>query len=361
MTAVKTRNLNLDLIRCAALLMVPIMHSLDHTGLYGQLLYSWPDRLMIAVKTLFTCCIPLYVLLSGYLNNKKQLSMRYYLGLIRIVVTYLICGGACLIFEQLSGIAHRSPREMLSAMLNYSCCDYAWYIMMYLGLFLLIPFLNMAYHGCASKRQKQILVLSFIALSVLPSLFNTYFQLYSIWWARLYPICYYFTGAYLSEYMPELKPGRASLVLFGFLAAYSVFFYFHYDALGAALIGVYQDTWEVYILSVLLFVILFRVRLKSSSGHLAWCLKKISDLTLPAYLLTWIPDSLIYPLLMAAVPAGAPRYKWLFLTVPVSLISALLGAQLVDWIYRPVAAFSSALSKKPFFTYKDPLSSRSDP
>ncbi len=94
MTTVKIRDINLDLVRCAALLMVPIMHSLDHTGLYEQLLYSWPDRLMIAVKTLFTCCIPLYVMLSGYLNNKKRLSARYYLGLIRIVVTYLICGGA---------------------------------------------------------------------------------------------------------------------------------------------------------------------------------------------------------------------------------------------------------------------------
>ena len=70
----------------------------------------------------------------------------------------------------------------------------------------------------------------------------------------------------------------------------------------------------------------------------------------PAYLLTWIPDSLIYPILMANVPVGAQRYKWLFLTVPVSLISALLGAQLVDWIYRPVAAFTKALGQKPFFS-----------
>ena len=360
MNTTKTRNLNLDLIRCAALLMVPIMHSLDHTGLYDQLLYSWPDRLMIAVKTLFTCCIPLYVMLSGYLNNRKSLSPRYYLGLIRILCVYLVCGAACLVFEQLSGIAHRSPRELVSAMLNFSCCDYAWYIMMYLGLFLMMPFLNMAYHGCAGKKQKQLLVLSFIALSVLPSLLNTYFQIYSLWWTRLYPLCYYFTGAYLSEYMPELKPGKTLALLLALLAAYSFFFYFHYNALGAALIGVYQDTWEVYLLSVLLFVLLYRLRLPSLPGFFARCIRKVSDLTLPAYLLTWIPDSLIYPLLMAKVPAGAPRYKWLLLTVPVSLISALLMAQLVDWAYRPAARFTAALAKKPFFASNNPLDSRSN-
>ena len=359
MATVKTRNPNLDLIRCAALLMVPMLHSLDHTGLYDQLLYSRPDRLMIPLKTFITCCIPLYLLLSGYLNNKKQLSRRYYLGLVRIVFIYLICGCACLAFEQLSGIAHRSPKEMLSAILNSSCCDYAWYIMMYLGLFIMMPFLNMAYHGCAGKRQKQVLVLSFIALSVLPSLLNLYSQIYSVWWTRFYPLCYYFTGAYLSEYMPEIKPGRAVLGLLALVAAYSVFFYFHYHAQGASLIGVYQDTWEVYILSVLLFVILFRLRLDKLPGPLAWCLRKVSDLSLPAYLLTWIPDSLIYPMLMAAVPAGAPRYKWIFITVPLSLVSALLGAQLVDLIYRPVAAFTAALAKKPLFSQNKQVNSRS--
>lgn len=359
MNSLKTRDLNLDLIRCTALLMVPIMHSLDHTGLYDQLLYSWQNRLMIGIKTLFTCCIPLYVMLSGYLNHKKQLSARYYLGIVRIIVIYLICGAACLVFEQLSGIAQRSPRELLSSILNFSCCDYAWYIMMYLGLFVMIPFLNMAYHGCATKRQKQLLVFSFIALSVLPSLLNLYFQIYSLWWTRLYPLCYYFTGAYLSEYMPEIKPGKALAVLLVFLSAYSIFFYFHYDALGASLIGVYQDTWEIYILSVLLFVLLYRLRLSGLPAALARCIRKISDLTLPAYLLTWIPDSIIYPFLMAKVPAGAPRYKWLLLTVPFSLISALLMAQLVDWAYRPVGRFTAALAKKPFFADNISLDSRS--
>ena len=177
MKTAKERNLNLDLIRCVALLMVPIMHSLDHTGLYDQQLYGAANQSMIAVKTLFTTCIPLYVMLSGFLNNRKALSARYYLGLIRILGVYLICGIACLAFEQCSGIAHRSPAEMVSALVNFSCCDYAWYIMMYFGLFLMIPFLNMAYYGLKTQKQKLVLVATFLALSVLPSLLNLYFQL----------------------------------------------------------------------------------------------------------------------------------------------------------------------------------------
>ena len=358
MKTAKERNLNLDLIRCVALLMVPIMHSLDHTGLYDQHLYGAANQFMIAVKTLFTTCIPLYVMLSGYLCNKKALSSRYYLGLIRILGIYLICGTACLLFEQLSGIAHRSPAEMVSALVNFSCSDYAWYIMMYFGLFLMIPFLNMAYHGLKTQRQKLVLVVTFFALSVLPSLLNLYVQIYSLWWARLYPLCYYFTGAYLSEYMPKAKPGKLAAALLAFLAAYSVFFYFHYDANGAALIGVYQDTFPVYILSVLLFVILFRLPLGTVPGLVAAILRKVSDLTLPAYLLTWITDSLIYPRLMAAVPAGPARYPWLLLTVPLSLISALLMAQVVDWIFVPINRLTKNLGQTPFFSDNDPLRSK---
>ena len=358
MKTAKERNLNLDLIRCVALLMVPIMHSLDHTGLYDQQLYGAANQSMIAVKTLFTTCIPLYVMLSGFLNNRKALSARYYLGLIRILGVYLICGIACLAFEQCSGIAHRSPAEMVSALVNFSCCDYAWYIMMYFGLFLMIPFLNMAYHGLTTRKQKLVLVATFLALSVLPSLLNLYFQLYSLWWTRLYPLCYYFTGAYLSEYMPKAKPGKWAAALLAFLAAYSVFFYFHHDANGAALIGVYQDTFPVYILSVLLFVTLFHLSLGTVPGPVAALLRKVSDLTLPAYLLTWITDSLIYPRLMAAVPAGPARYPWLLLTVPLSLISALLMAQVVDWIFVPINRLTKNLGKTPFFSDNDPLRSK---
>lgn len=360
MKSAKERNLNLDLIRCVALLMVPIMHSLDHTGLYDQQLYGAANQVMIAVKTLFTTCIPLYVLLSGYLCNRKALSARYYLGLIRILGIYLLCGVACLAFEQCSGIAHRSPAEMVSALVNFSCSDYAWYMLMYFGLFLMIPFLNMAYHGLKTQKQKLVLVATFLALSVLPSLLNLYVQIYSLWWTRLYPLCYYFTGTYLSEYMPKARPGKWAAALLAFLAAYSVFFCFHYDANGAALIGVYQDTFPVYILSVLLFVTLFHLPLGTVPGPVAALLRKVSDLTLPAYLLTWITDSLIYPRLMAAVPAGPARYPWLLLTVPLSLISALLMAQVVDWVFAPVNQLTKRLARKPIFSQNDLIGATHD-
>jgi surface polysaccharide O-acyltransferase-like enzyme len=351
----KKRNLNLDLARCTALLMVPIMHSFDHTGMYDQQLYGTANHVMLVLKLLFTSCIPLYVMLSGFLCSRKQLSARYYLGLVRILVIYFICSVVTMAVEQFTGLVHRSFSEMVSALLNCTCSSYTWYILMYFGLFLLIPFLNMAYNGLKTQREKQVLVLTFIAMSVLPSLLNTYFQIMSMWWARLYPLCYYFTGAYLREYLPQIRLRKLLACLVAFVGLYAVFFYFRYDASGAAMTGIYQDTWEVYIISVLIFVIILRLPLDKLPKVFSSIISKVSELTLPTYLLTWIPDSLIYPVLMANVATGPARYKWLFITVPISLVSALIMAQLVQWLYGPVDKLVKKLGQKPFFTDSDPL------
>ena len=59
MNAIKERNLNLDLIRCVALLMVPCLHGFDHTGLYSSALNTIPGGIMMVGKMLITCTIPL--------------------------------------------------------------------------------------------------------------------------------------------------------------------------------------------------------------------------------------------------------------------------------------------------------------
>lgn len=332
----KKRNLNLDLIRCLALLCVPCMHGLDNTGLYTIQLTTASDILMMVLRILFTVSIPLYIMLTGFLCNRKELSARYYLGYVRVYLIYLLCCIPSLLLERFHKHSLSGAREIIGSVINFYCNGYAWYIQMYTGLFFMIPFLNMMYHGCSSKKQKQLLIATFFALSILPSFLNAYVQLYSIWWAKLYPICYYFTGAYLSEYMPSGKPAKAGSLLLGFLGLYSLYFYFNYQGNGSALVDVYQTTWEIYILGVLTFIFLYNLRLENIPRWLSAFLMKISDLTLIIYLLTWIPDGITYPIMVRIAPAVRDRYVWLLVTVPIALISAILMALVVDWIFLPI-------------------------
>lgn len=43
---------------------------------------------------------------------------------------------------------------------DYSAIVYAWYIEMYIGLFLLTPFLNRAYQAIPTRKQKDVLLLT---------------------------------------------------------------------------------------------------------------------------------------------------------------------------------------------------------
>ena len=331
------RDLNLDLIRCTALLMVPTMHGLDHVDIYSVTLQTPGDLVMMTVKILFTCCIPLWIMLTGWLCRGRRFERRYYLGYLRIYTVYLLCSILCLVFDRFVMREEIGLRRAFGAIVNFYSCDYAWYIMMYTGLFLMMPFLNLMYNSLQTRGQKRVLVLTFMALSVLPSLLNTYVQLWSVWWKTLYPVCYYFTGAYLAEFLPRRRPGRLFAALVLCLAGYACFFFFHAHASGAALIGVYQDDFGVYVLSVLLFSALASLRLDGLGTGVRRFLVRISELSLAMYLLTWLPDRFCYRILMARVPEIRCRYIWLAPIVCVSLITA--GALAV-----PVTALASRLS-----------------
>ena len=129
----KERNVNLDLIRCVALLMVPTMHGLDHVDIYGITLSTPGDIVMMTVKILFTCCIPLWVLLSGSLCSRRTISAKHYLSYMRILVVYVICSLLCIGFDKFCMHEDIGLRYTVGAIVNCYSSDYAWYIMMYTG------------------------------------------------------------------------------------------------------------------------------------------------------------------------------------------------------------------------------------
>ncbi len=80
------RDTSLDLIRIVALFGVLSVHFFWYTGFYqtntkGKLMFS-----MYILRNIFMYCVPLFLVLSGYLMNKKKLTKSYYLGVIQTIV-----------------------------------------------------------------------------------------------------------------------------------------------------------------------------------------------------------------------------------------------------------------------------------
>ena len=335
----KKRDLNLDLIRCFALVAVLIMHYYDNSGFYTVSMDGPGDFLMAVVRMVFVSCVPLFLMLSGWLCSGKTLSLRYYLGILRILELYLISSLACVVFEFLYLDSELGLRDILGGIVNFELNGYAWYVLLYGGLFLMMPFLNMMYRGCCGRRQRQILILSFLALSVLPSLFNQFVHVYSIWWSKLYPIAYYFTGAYLHDYLKREKAGRFFLALAGFTLAFCLFnqFFFHGEA--GNYDGIHYDNYQAYIISVLLFAALASMKADALPKLVSRCISKVSQLSFPAYLLSWISDGIIYREFVPYFPRPEDRFIWILVLVPLSLLFSLIMAQAACWIYAPADRF----------------------
>lgn len=149
------RNLNLDLIRCVAIFFVISVHFLLNTSFYSTAVYGKKMYLLILFRVIFMSCVSLFIMLTGYLMNKKEPTKEYYKKISRVVVTYVICSLLCVLFRTLYKGESFSFARIVSSVLNFSGCGYAWYIEMYLGLYIIIPFLNKAYNGLQNQKEKR--------------------------------------------------------------------------------------------------------------------------------------------------------------------------------------------------------------
>lgn len=303
----------------------------DPNALHGPVMF-----LLVMMKVLFSACVPLFMILTGYLMSQKTLSRKYYLGIRKTLIVFVLATVVCMSFKSIylvpaakSAFEHFDFQTMFTAIANthkydlkhyilsifdFSGANYAWYVEMYIGLFLIAPFLNLAYNKLESQRKKQVLVATLVVLTILPSLLNAFRFDSAEWWLKpisetkgyqklipsfwmgaMYPVAYYFTGAYIREYGVKLKT-RSMLALFGIMLFLCTAFSF-YRSYG----GTFQSgSWifwygvEPYIIATLLFVLLSRVRANNWHPALRTVMWKISDVTFGMYLLSFVFDLLIY-------------------------------------------------------------------
>ena len=66
------RSVKLDLIRCIAVFEVISVHFFLNNGFYNQTICKSLFS-QVCFRTLFMTCVPLFMILTGYLMNKKEL------------------------------------------------------------------------------------------------------------------------------------------------------------------------------------------------------------------------------------------------------------------------------------------------
>lgn len=313
------RNYSIDLIRIIAFCLVVTVHFFFHAEYYNIPLWGVEMFIATYVRNFAMSCVPLFLVITGFLMQEKTLKKGYYFGIVKTIITFLIAETGCMIYDRIV-----LEKSFLSQIKTIGVAHYSWYIDMYIGLFLIIPFLNLAYNGLKSQKQKFFLVLSFTAITIIiPSLFNI-FKCTQGWWSGAYPLAYYYTGCYLKEYGFKLKTlqGISVALASNLLLCIVMLFVFANHTIRICAISGHNSVF-VYITTVALFGILLKTENNIGKSKIKKSIvTSISRLTLGAYLISYVVDHIVYDTLKHYTSTIRQEYMWF----PVVIITVIAGS-----------------------------------
>ena len=318
----------LDLVRTIAVLFVICVHFFLNCGYYYVPMKGMTMFIMTCTRWLFMTCVPLFILLTGYFKINKKLELAHYKSLIPIMAAYFVISILkILASNQLYGTVY-SFEDAMRNLFNYQM---AWYVGMYIALMIMVPFFNIMWHALTTS-QKKWLIVSLIFITTLYPIVRFVAPSY---WQMMYPLTYYFIGAYIREQQPKIRKWIAALMLLLVVAGeaigsyiYSENVFFKWDFLGGVDNGYHTIT--VVLCAVILFLCFYDVKIKNRViGKL---LAAISNVSLEIYLFAGIFDAYIYYYAKRYIEEGEAFFKFF---IPLVILS-FVGSFIASLIYRKV-------------------------
>lgn len=348
----KTYYFGLDCVRIIALLFVFGLHYMLRNGFYYMPVNTFPMLVMSVMRIICMCCIPLFMILTGYLKCGKEWKEGYYYPLVKINVSRILIGFICLGIHIFYLKESMTVYQWVARFMDFKLPDYAWYINMYIGIFLLSPFINLLWNNLKTENMHIMLVGILGVLTILADVLNsikfdgeTTLNFLPNYWTYLYPFMYYLIGCYIATYKPKIKfrwGGGISLLIAIWLAfinyatgGHSENFYAGYNIsyghLGTA------------IMAICLFLAVYHVDCEEKKFQSM--ARGISSVTLEAYLCSSIFDIIIYKKGIESYTPGN-----LVKQAPLRIGMVFVCSCLLGWF---ISVVSRWLSEKIIFLFQN--------
>lgn len=328
-------------------MFVPAVHFSLYSGFYAAPIVGERMFLLAGARWFFYICVPLFMIATGFLQYKKGLSKKFYLSLLPLLASYVFIAVACFLFRKYLLEEKLDYLDGILGVANFSADPYSWYAEMFIGLYLLIPFINMGYNALETKRRKTALIGILLFLSSGTSLLSSfsvsgrYLDISTNWWTGLYPITYYLIGAYICEYQVKMDRNQKlayTLVILLVISAESIL------ARDKGLIfdkkfNGYNCIYTV-IVAILFFVMVYRVNFNSKIIRSA--VTSISKRSWDIFLFSYIFDKFYYPILVKLFYHNTPQFGVVaFLSVPLVFVSSLAASYTMELLFKAVKGILS--------------------
>ncbi len=290
----KERKAGLDVIRTIAICMVLVTHFFTYHPILEERLQSVTWTGWVFLKFLTIVGVPLFLLLTGYLQSKRKCNKKHYTSIIPVLIAYLTISAIIIVVEQ---VIFKTGDSLFRQIVNVFDFElgYAWYVEMYIGMFLLIPFLNILYRNIDKKQKLWLIgILSF--LSFLPSSLQFIsvgggaFEILPDFFKNLYVFAYYFIGSYIAEYQPKPKKlGCLAVLLLVLFFEVGLTYYFSKT----------EYAWWFFnnvasITHAMVAVCLFLIFYDLKSSFVLAPAKAIAACSFEMYLLSYLTDKIVY-------------------------------------------------------------------
>lgn len=330
------RELGPDILKSLATLFVICVHFYLNVGYYSAPLNSPKLFIMTVARWLFLICVPLFIILTGYLKLNKTVSKSHYMSLVPLFTAYIvICIHKMHVANQIFGKVYTFGYG-LKNLANYQI---AWYMGMYMSLMLIIPFLNKMWKGCNGRKEHNILLGSLVFVSML---YPVFLYVVPSYWQMLYPLAYYFFGTYAKVYRPKINKIILAVTAAVMVVGEAIVSYhfangeaFNWTILGPVDSG--YSTVTVAITAACVFLLLYDVDIKNKVVRKIF--KSISSCSFEIYLFSSTYDTFLFYYLKRYVYTVEDFFWWIFITVPTSFVAGWISSLIYKFLYNKVSGF----------------------
>jgi surface polysaccharide O-acyltransferase-like enzyme len=228
MTKKNDRQLNYEILRIVAMLMIITAHYVSKGGFIGDpesLNMTATNYLSWLVYGFCMASVNVYVFISGYFgigdgkNNKTTNVIERPLKIWKQVFFYTVVIG---IISMVVGIQTVDKYQIVNYIFPV-IMEHYWFVTAYILLCLFMPFLNAGFNSMDKKQTKMIIIVMIVLLSVAKTIIPMHLPWDNSGCDVLWLVLLYLTGAYIRRYGIKILENRYLGVILYVLSALMLF------------------------------------------------------------------------------------------------------------------------------------------